>query len=265
MTRVGLVGLGHMGAALAQGWSRESEFELRGFDADAKRTEWLASQDVLGSTGSAEELVAESEYVVLAVKPQQIRELLEGIAPALGPGHCLVSIAAGVTMDSLTSWSGRACPVVRVMPNMPALVEAGVFAVCLEDSALTQAQQEFVRSLFQLLGRVHILPEHQFDAFTALVGSGPAYVYYLMESLIEAGVSLGFAREKSRDMVQGLLEGSVEMAGQSESSVTALRESIMSPAGTTGAGVLELERRTVRSAIVDAVMAACRRSSELGG
>ena len=265
MTKVGLLGLGHMGAALAQGWSRESEFELRGFDADAERMERLASLGVLGRVDSAEELVAESEYVVLAVKPQQIREVLEGLAPALGPGHCLISIAAGVTTDSLTSWSGHTCPVVRVMPNMPALVESGVFAVCLEDSALTQAQQEFVRALFQLLGRVHILPESQFDAFTALVGSGPAYVYYLMESLIEAGVSLGFAREKSKDMVQGLLEGSVEMAGQSDSSVTALRESIMSPAGTTGAGVLELERKTVRSAIVDAVMAACRRSSELGG
>lgn len=264
-TTIGIIGLGHMGSALIRGWSGQEGLRLLGYDADQQQMDKFGETEDPQKKESLQEMAEESEYLVLAVKPQQMLLLLQDLSPFLRGKHCLISVAAGKRMESLDQYSGGICPVVRVMPNMPALVDAGCFALCLQDPRLSQEQYHFVQKVFHGLGRVYILQEEHFDAFTALMGSGPAYVYYFMESLIEAGVSMGFPREQSREMVQALMEGSVKMSELSKDSVTSLRESIMSPAGTTGAGVLELERKAVRSSIVDAVLAAKQRSSELGG
>jgi len=265
MTKVGLIGTGNMGRALAKGWCQDETFEMVGYDSSPKQLQKVAEETGLEVSHSIEEVVQTSDYLVLAVKPQQMQDVLQKIAPDLQKNQCLLSIAAGIERETLAQWSGHTCPVVRVMPNTPAMVGAGVFALCYDDRKLSSEQKDFLQGLFRNLGQVHVMREEYFDAFTALMGTGPAYVYYFMDSLIEAGVAIGFPREQSRDMIQALLEGSVQMAKQSGMSATELREMVTSPSGTSSAGMLELDRRGARSAIVDAVLAACRRSRELGG
>lgn len=265
MTKVGLIGTGNMGRALAKGWCQDETFEMVGYDSSPKQLQKVAEETGLEVSHSIEEVVQTSDYVVLAVKPQQMQDVLQKIAPDLQKNQCLLSIAAGIERETLAQWSGHTCPVVRVMPNTPAMVGAGVFALCYDDKKLSSDQKDFLQGLFRNLGQVQVMREEYFDAFTALMGTGPAYVYYFMDSLIEAGVAIGFPREQSKDMIQALMEGSVQMAKQSGMSATELREMVTSPSGTSSAGMLELDRRGARSAIVDAVLAACRRSRELGG
>lgn len=265
MTKVGLIGTGNMGKALAKGWCQDETFEMVGFDSNPKQLQKVAEETGLEITHSIEEVVQTSDYVVLAVKPQQMQDVLQKIAQDLQKNQCLLSIAAGIERETLAQWSGHTCPVVRVMPNTPAMVGAGVFALCYDDRKLSNDQKDFLQGLFRNLGQVQVMREEYFDAFTALMGTGPAYVYYFMDSLIEAGVAVGFPREQSKDMIQALMEGSVQMAKQSGMSATELREMVTSPSGTSSAGMLELDRQGARSAFVEAVLAACRRSRELGG
>ena len=264
MTRVGLIGIGNMGSALLKGWSQDKTLALSGYDLNAQQLHKVAEESGLEARESALQVVTESDYVVLGVKPQQMQKLLTSIAPELQKNQCLISIAAGIRRETLAAWSGHTCPVVRVMPNTPSMVGAGIFALCYDDKKLSTDQKDFIQGLFFNLGQVHIMAEEYFDAFTALVATGPAYVYYFMDSLIEAGVALGFPRQQSKEMIQALLAGSVKMSGETGLTAAELREMVTSPAGTASAGMRELDRRAVRSAVIDATLAACKRSEELG-
>ncbi|MFW6054267.1 MAG: pyrroline-5-carboxylate reductase, partial [Thermodesulfobacteriota bacterium] len=190
--------------------------------------------------------------------------VLEQVALDIQKNQCLISIAAGVKRETLARWSGHTCPVVRVMPNTPALVGAGVFALCYDDRKLSAEQKDFIHDLFLQLGEVHVLRETYFDAFTALESTGPAYVFYFMESMVEAGVAVGFTRKQSREMIVSLLEGSAKMARESQQSAAVLREMVTSPAGTSSAAMRVLYKNAVRSSFIEAVVAAEKRSQELG-
>ncbi|MBN2140700.1 MAG: pyrroline-5-carboxylate reductase [Desulfovibrionaceae bacterium] len=260
---IGFIGLGNMGSAIIKGLSGLGA-EVHGFDLDRTKMDALAGQCGLAPADSPKDLTAKCEFVVLAVKPQHAAGVLEEIAPELNPGKCLVSIAAGIPLARLKDHSENRCPVVRVMPNTPALVNAGVFAVCLEDPHLSEGQKKFVLDLFRPLGRVHVLEEKFFDAYTALIGSGPAYVLYFMEALIEAGVSLGFARDLAADMVLALFAGTSRLAVKSKEHVSLLREMVTSPGGTTISGLAHMDRCALRAHVMDAVRKAWERSRELG-
>lgn len=261
---IGFIGAGNMGSAVVKGLSGAADVRLVGFDPDRKRLDALHEECGLVPVETAGEVVRESDYVMLCVKPQLAKAVLCGIASELTPGKCLASIAAGVTLKRLAEYSGGACPVVRIMPNTPALVGAGVFAVCLDDERLTDAQKAFVPDMFSGVGQVHVLEEKYFDAFTAVAGCGPAYVMYFMEALVEAGVYLGLSRPQTTDIVTALFEGSVKLAEQSDLHMSELREMVTSPAGSTIRGTAHLDRMAVRSAVIDAVAAACARNKELG-
>lgn len=265
MKTVGFIGTGHMGSALIKGLSGNPDFSLVGFDASEDKLAALARElPGLKAVQSPRELAHEADCIVLCVKPHQIPQVLEAIDPELVREKCLVSIAAGVTSTRIRDLTDHLCPVVRVMPNTPALVGGGVFGVCLEDDDLTQEQMDFVLGLFQSLGRTYVLPESRFDAFTALAGSGPAYVMYVMEALIEAGVYLGFARELATDIVTELMKGSAKLVDETSQHPGLLREMVTSPAGTTIEALLHLDRNAVRATIMEAVIAARDRSLELG-
>ena len=264
MASIGVLGVGNMGATLIRGWSGLEELAISAYDPDQSRLQRLAEETLITPHQEPASVVAGSDFVLLAVKPGLMQTVLADIAEHLRADQCLISIAAGVKQESIKAWSRNACPVVRVMPNTPALVAEGVFALCNDDPELSSEQEQFVRQLFERMGQVHILAEGYFDAFTALIGSGPAYVYYFLEALREAGVSLGFTRQQSGSMVLSLAKGAVKMAQESESSVTELKEMVTSPAGTTIAGVNHLDRQAVKSAVIDSVLAAWQRSKELG-
>lgn len=261
MTTIGFIGTGNMGGAIIRGLADREDIDLAGFDLNAPALDALAEYG-LTAYDSTLALAQASDYILLAVKPHQIEGVLADIAPALGPDKCVLSIAAGLTMDKLSRWAG--CPVVRVMPNTPAMVGEGVFALCLEDEDLGDERKAFVTGVFEALGQVHVLPESQFDAFTAVAGSGPAYVFYFMEAVIEAGVTMGLTRQQATQMVEGLFTGSAKLARQSDLHLSMLREMVCSPGGTTIAALNVFDEHAVRSAVLKGVMRSAERSKELG-
>lgn len=264
MLRVGCIGLGNMGEALIRALSGREQTEIFGYDPD--RAKVRALHDVPGFTAqsSAGDVLQAADYVFVAVKPQIMSQVLGAISPALRPDTCLISIAAGIDMARLREWTNDRCAVVRVMPNTPALVRAGVSAACFDDPKLTDTHKTVVSELLSLLGQLHVLAERDFHAFTALIGSGPAYVYYFMDALVQSGVSLGLSRPQAETMVAGLLAGSVQLAAESSLDLSALQSMVTSPAGTTIAALNHLDRCAVRGHLVDAVSHAEKRSKSLG-
>lgn len=199
---------------------------------------------------------------VVAVKPQQVRDVCEELAGA-GVGRVL-SIAAGITLADLSTWLGDRPAELRAMPNTPALVGAGAAAV----SAGPHAGPEDVSWAEEILGAVGTvvqLPESQLDGVTGLSGSGPAYVFLVAEALIDAGVLVGLTRQVARDLAVQTLLGSARLLAETGEEPSALRAAVTSPGGTTAAGLQALERAAVRSAVADAVSASAARARELGG
>lgn len=262
-TPIGVIGAGNMGGAIIEGLLGRMDLEMVGCDLDQARIARLAGMGMTPAE-NPQEVIAKAKTAILAVKPQGMAGLLTSLAPKLTKGHCLVSIAAGLTLETLGDLSQDKCPVVRVMPNTPAMVGAGVFALCLEDLRLTQEQKDLVTGLFESLGQVHNLPEKAFDAFTAVVGSGPAYVFYVMDALVDAAVAVGLPRPDATRMVKALFSGSAKLAETLPLHLSQLREMVTSPAGTTIAATQVLDSLAVRGAFMQAVAAAKRRSEELG-
>lgn len=207
--------------------------------------------------------VAEADVVVVAVKPGDVEAALGGAASALAPGALVLSIAAGVTIATLEVLvPGH--PVVRAMPNTPALVRRGAAAI----AAGTHAGDEHMaqaEGILRAVGTVVRVAEPLLDAVTGLSGSGPAYVFLVAEALIEAGVHAGLPRPVSRALVVQTLLGSATLLSDGDDGPEALRAAVTSPGGTTAAGLAALESRAVRAAFLEAVTAATARSRELGG
>lgn len=211
---------------------------------------------------SASWVVGDADVVVVAVKPGDVTEVLNGARSVLREDALVVSIAAGVAIAELEAAApGR--PVVRAMPNTPALRREGVAAISGGRHA-TDSHLATGRRLLGAVGTVVEVPEHLLDAVTGLSGSGPAYVFLLAEAMIEAGVLNGLSREVASVLVHGTIRGAGVMLTDSGESAEQLRAAVTSPGGTTAAGLRVLESRSVRSAVLEAVSAAADRSRELG-
>lgn len=208
------------------------------------------------------EAARRAETIALVVKPQDMADLLAEIAPVLRPGHLLVSLAAGITTSFIESRVPAGVAVVRVMPNTPALVDEGMAGIS-PGSDVSDAQLAEAEGLLASVGRVVRIPERQQDAVTAISGSGPAYIFYVVESMIEAGVHLGLPRTTATELVIQTLVGSAKMLRETGTHPTVLREQVTSPAGTTAAALRELEVHKVRAAFLAAMESARDRSREL--
>ncbi|MDY0259921.1 MAG: pyrroline-5-carboxylate reductase [Desulfovibrio sp.] len=268
--RIGCVGCGNMGGAILAGLARSAghtqgqtdAYALCGYNRTTSRMRPLEEAGVQVMTSPL--AVAENaDIIILAVKPYQIREVVGQLRPALDANKVLVSVAAGITSNSLAQWAENACPVVRCMPNTPALVGMGVFALCLEDPKLSQSHKQNLLQVFGTLGQCVELAEEKFTAFSALIGAGPAYVFAMMQGLVQAGVTLGFTHAQSRQMVTALFAGSARMAEQDASPLGQLRDNVCSPGGLTIAGVNVLDRAGLTGLLVDAVLAADARGAEM--
>lgn len=262
--KIGFIGVGNMGSAIIKGLASRNDIELYGTDLHKETLERLGKEAGLIAQDSATELARSCDYIIVAVKPQHADAVVKEITTELNESKCIVSICAGLTLAQFKDWTEDVCPVVRVMPNTPALVAEGVFAVCLEDPDLTDGMKDFVPGLFEGIGQVHIISEKLFDAFTGVIGSGPAYVYYFMESLIDSGVALGLPRPQVTDMVKGLFLGSARLANESDYSITQLKEMVTSPGGTTIRALVHFDRQSVKGDIIDGVFESYIRSKELG-
>ncbi|WP_319466921.1 pyrroline-5-carboxylate reductase [uncultured Pseudodesulfovibrio sp.] len=262
--KIGFIGVGNMGSAIISGLASRDDIQIHGTDPNSAKVYALSKQFGIVVQENAVDLAKVCDYILLAVKPQQAEPVVREIASKLDDSKCLVSICAGIKQSQYKEWVDNRCPVVRVMPNTPALVSEGVSAVCLDDDGLTDEMREFVPSLFEAVGQAHVLSEKQFDAFTGVIGSGPAYVFYFMDAMIESGVALGLTRQQATEMVKGLFLGSAKLASESEYSVTQLREMVTSPGGTTARALMHFDRQAMRGDIIDGVFECYLRSIELG-
>ena len=205
---------------------------------------------------------AKAETLVLVVKPQDMGGLLDEVSPHVAHDALVVSLAAGITTAFLESHLPQGMPVVRVMPNTPALVDEGMAAIS-PGSHCDEAHLERAETLLKATGKVLRLPEKHQDAVTAISGSGPAYIFYVVEAMIEAGVLLGLPRGTSTELVVQTLVGAARMLKETGEHPTVLRENVTSPAGTTIAALRELDDHKVRAAFLTAMEAARDRSREL--
>ncbi len=203
-----------------------------------------------------------SSVVVVAVKPQDMTALLEEIGGSVEPGALVISIAAGISTEFLEKHLPTGTSVVRVMPNTPALVDQAMSALARGRHCTPEHGAE-AEALLATVGKVITLDEHHLDAVTALSGSGPAYIFYVVEAMIEAGVLLGLPRVTATELVVQTLYGAATMMRETGQHPTVLREQVSSPGGTSVAALRELEDHKVRAAFMTAIESAARRSKEL--
>ncbi|MCW2541426.1 MAG: pyrroline-5-carboxylate reductase [Frankiales bacterium] len=201
--------------------------------------------------------------IVIAVKPQDIDTVLAELAPSVTAEHLIVSVAAGITTRKLERGLPGGPAVVRCMPNTPALVDEAMTAISAGSNA-TDAHLAQAQKLLSAVGKVVRVPESQLDAVTALSGSGPAYFFFLVEAMIDAGILLGLPRALAADLIVQTAVGAAVMLRDSGEHPVQLREAVTSPAGTTISAIRELERHGVRAAMLAAIEAARDRSVELG-
>jgi pyrroline-5-carboxylate reductase len=265
MERLALLGGGRMGEALVRGLL-DAELDaatLAVAESDPQRRRVLEAElPGVRVVPSAAWAVADADIVVVAVKPVDVVTVLEQAGSSLTPDALIVSIAAGVRLATLER-AAPDRPIVRAMPNTPALVRRAAIAIA-AGAHTTDAHLEMAERILGAVGVVVRVPESQLDAVTGLSGSGPAYVFLVAEALIEAGVLAGLPRETSDTLVRETLLGAASLLAAGDESPEALRTAVTSPGGTTAAGLHILESRGVRAAFLDAVRAATERSRELG-
>lgn len=261
---IGCIGCGNMGGAIMGGLAERTTYKLCGYNRTPQKMQGLVEKG-LQALPSIEEVVQASDVIIVGVKPFLVEKALRQAQKHLTKNKLIISVAAGVTVGALRDAVQSLCPVVRVMPNTPALVGAGVFALCLEDTSLSPQHKTLVNELFGHLGTCIEMPEKNFVAFSALVGAGPAYVFHFMNAVMQAGVTMGFPRAEAKRMVLALFDGSARMALASEHSLTDLRDQVCSPAGLTIEAVNHLERTAVSGHIIDAIQRAAKRGAEMEG
>ena len=258
-----IIGGGKIGEALLSGLVRRSgSGGIVVCERSPERAAQLSDRYGIPALGLAE-ATARARVLLLAVKPQDIGTLLGLLAGSVDAGHLVVSVAAGVPTSTIEAALPDAVPVVRVMPNTPALVDEGM-SVLSAGAHADEGHLDEAEALLAAVGRVRRVPEAQQDAVTALSGSGPAYFFYLVEAMVDAGILLGLPRDLAADLIVQTALGSAVMLRDSGEHPVQLREAVTSPGGTTIAAIRELERHSVRAALIAAIEAAHARSVELG-
>lgn len=255
-----------MATALAQGFLAQglaSADRLLAGEPYPAAAEEFARRTGARTTKDNAEVVATADVVFLAVKPQQVTEVLSALKGKWRSEQLVISIAAGVPLTRLAELVGTGPRLVRVMPNTPCLVNQSASAYALGATA-TPADAELVATLLSAVGRAWQVPESQLDAVTGLSGSGPAFVYTIIEALSDGGVSMGLPRDLATALAAQTVRGAAEMVLETHEHPGVLKDQVTSPGGTTIAGLAALESRGVRSALISAVEAATRRSQELG-
>jgi pyrroline-5-carboxylate reductase len=263
---IGFLGTGNMAEALIKGILAAELVEpkqIHGSDPRRARAEELAKNFGIHTTTHNEDVVRHAEIVVLSVKPQILPAVCREIAPHLKPHALVISIAAGMPIAAIERLLPPSTRVVRTMPNTPALVGAGATAIAAGGHA-TEDDLKIAQHLFDAVGKSVLLDEEQLDAVTGLSGSGPAYVFLIIEALSDAGVKMGLSRYNAQALAAQTVLGSAKLLLETNEHPGRLKDMVTSPGGTAIAGLHTLEAGGLRTTLINAVEAATRRSRELG-
>jgi len=263
--KIGIIGLGNMGGALARGLKKSgiiSPRHLLLFDIDKNRLDSIAEESGFEKALSNKDLVSKSQGIVLAVKPQDVAKVLEETAESWTANKFIISIAAGISISFLEKRFKKQLPVIRAMPNTPGQIGAGITAIS-SGSRVDSQYKELARNIFRAFGAVVEVDEKEMDLVTALSGSGPAYFFLLMEGLIEAGKTLGLKELTAESLVKETALGAAKLAKEAPQSLSQLREKVTSPGGTTEAALKVLKKADIKKIIFEAVEAARSRSKQL--
>jgi pyrroline-5-carboxylate reductase len=262
--KVGIIGSGKIGEALIKGLISSKKLSrkcLCASDVREERRKYISKKYLIECLHSNLELVDKSEVVILAVKPNDVKKVLHGIREKLTDKHLLISIAAGVTIDFLLKTLGKPIPIVRGMPNLPVLVREGMTVLASQNGS--EEHLAMAREIFESVGKVVFMEEKYMDAVTGLSGSGPAYIFMVIEALVEAGVKVGIPRETSTLLAAQTTLGAAKMILETEEHPALLREMVTTPGGVTIDGIIQLEEGKLRTSIINAVVKATERSREL--
>lgn len=263
---IGFIGTGKMGEALIRGIINANLVKperICASDIDEQKLDTMAEELGIVVSCDNRHTLEKADVVILAVKPQIIRYVLQGIKESTIKDHLFISIAAGVNIDSLADELPGGTRIVRVMPNICATVGEAASAICQGDAA-TEADVETTRKILGAVGRTVVVDEHLMDAVTGLSGSGPAFVFMIIEALADGGVHQGLDRTTAQTLAAQTVLGAAKMILESGQHPGELKDMVTSPGGTTIRGIEALEKRSVRAAVMSAVIAASERSRELG-
>jgi pyrroline-5-carboxylate reductase len=263
---IGFIGAGNMAEAMIRGLVRGGHVPAHRIAASAPRRErldQLAARYSVVTTLDNREVARGASVVVLSVKPQILDKVLREIGETLRPGTLVVSIAAGVDTEAIESAVAEGVRVVRAMPNTPALVGAGATAIAPGRHA-SEADLAAAKTMFDAVGITVVLDEHHLDAVTGLSGSGPAYIFLILEALSDAGVKVGLSRRNAQLLAAQTVMGSAKMLLETDEHVGRLKDMVTSPGGTAIAGLHTLEEGGLRTTLINAVETATKRARELG-
>jgi len=264
-TKVALLGAGKMGGTLVQAFLKNELFRPENIIATvqhAERGRQLAKQWGIAVNTDNLEAARKSDVILLGLKPQTVLEVVQQIRPALTEKKLLLSFAASVKTSALEQAAGVDLAVIRAMPNTPALVGCGATALC-RGKFVTAEQLALAERVFSSVGRTVLVEEKHMDAVTGLSGSGPAYIYIIIEALAEAGVKVGLPRDIATLLAAQTTLGAATMVLETGSHPALLKDAVTTPAGCTMDGILELEEGGLRVTLIKAVMRATQRAKEL--
>ena len=263
---LGLIGAGNMASAMVRGWVRADASmadRILVTDRGSGRAEALARSHGVRHIAENAEVAAAADVVVLCVKPVDVERVLREVSELITPRKAIASVAAGVRTATLETILDVDAPVFRFMPNVGVQVGQGTLAYSAGRFTHTDAEERVLEA-FRLLGEVVPLEERQFDAATALSGSGPAFLGLIVEAFEDAGIVSGLSYADARALILSTVTGTAGLLRDEDVPCSVLRRMVTSPGGTAAAGLAEMERQGVRGAIIDGVVAAMRRAGELG-
>jgi pyrroline-5-carboxylate reductase len=262
---VAVLGAGKMGGILLQAFLKQNLFapeQIHATVGHAERALALSTQWGVDVTTNNLEAVRQADLILLGVKPFQVPAMMKEIGPALTPSKLLVSFAASVKTRAIEEMAGMEIAVVRAMPNTPAALGAGAAALC-RGRFVRDDQMELAKRIFETVGRAVVVDEKHMDAVTGLSGSGPAYIYIIIEALAEAGVKVGLPRDTATLLAAQTTLGAAKMVLETGYHPALLKDAVTTPAGCTIDGILELEEGGLRVALIKAVMRATERAKQL--
>lgn len=265
MSKVAIIGAGKMGEAIIAGLLKSGVYkpeDIRAFEIIESRRNYITQTYRVKCVNNVKEAVDFADITLIAVKPGDVKKVLEQTSPVMKRGKLLVSIAAGVTLDFYRKHLPKDVPVVRVMPNMAVFVREGMITVCPSENT-TKEELKTATDMLSLIGQVRQLDEKYINLATGLVGSGPAYIYLFIDSLADAGVRLGLPKDVSTLLAAQTTLGASKMVVETGEHPAKLKDMVVTPAGTTIEGLLELEKGGFRALVISAVTRAAERAKEL--